>query len=178
MCYIYYLISLIRHKIFVLVAGLRIGGISLFRLIVHDYTKFCSKEFPQYARKYYGKYPTKREQKYKGKIKSEIDAEYLKAWEHHYLNISNSHHWQFWIRGGVPVAMFEEDLREMVADWFGASRCYTGSWNMKQWLKDNLPKIDLHPNTRSRVYEILREFGYDIQHNGEGINVYYVLESK
>src|SRR5687768_14104184 len=108
--YLKFLFSLLKHKWFVFIAGIRVGGISLFRLIIHDYSKFSKEEFGPYTRKFHGK-----------DNKSEtVKAEFGKAWDHHWKN--NSHHWQFWIRADTPVSMFEEDLREMIADWFGASR--------------------------------------------------------
>lgn len=168
MIYFKFLISLLKHKWFVFIAGVRVEKISLLRLIIHDYSKFSKEEFGAYARKFYGEYPNKDDISvvngwYTGKLKSEINEEFGKAWTHHYKN--NPHHWQYWIRADKPVAMFEEDLREMIADWFGASRGYTGSWDMTEWLEENLPKIILHPNTRNKVYEILGEFGYYIYHN-------------
>lgn len=48
-----YLLSTIRHKAFVFIAGWRIvGGISFWRLLIHDWTKFLPVEFVNYAKFY------------------------------------------------------------------------------------------------------------------------------
>lgn len=49
-----------------------------------------------------------------------------------------------------PLEMPRKYAREMVADWMGASRGYTGSWDMEKWLDKNWPRIseNLHPHTR------------------------------
>lgn len=51
--------------------------------------------------------------------------------------------------------MPETYVREMVADWMGASRLYTGDWNISDWLAENLPRMKLHPNTLGKVVSIL-----------------------
>lgn len=56
-----------------------------------------------------------------------------------------------------PLPMPEKYVREMVADWMGASRAYTGSWDMRSWLDKNLPKMRLHPETRRLVNLVLSE---------------------
>ena len=53
-----------------------------------------------------------------------------------------------------------QDNIEMVSDWLGASRAYTGSWDMQDWLKDNFYKIKLHPITKKNTIKILKELGY------------------
>lgn len=159
--YLKFLISLLEHKWFVLIAGLRVGGIPLYKLIIHDYSKLSREEFGAYARNFYGNCPKEEMDK--------VKSDFGKALEHHYKE--NSHHWNFWIRSNVPVAMFEEDIREMVADWFGANRAYVGNWDMSDWLRGNLGKMNLHVNTRSKLYEILKEFGYEIYHEQGKVRV-------
>lgn len=56
--------------------------------------------------------------------------------------------------------MPENYLREMVADWMGSSMAYTGSWDMREWLNTNLPKIRLHSYTREELVYVLNELGY------------------
>lgn len=166
MTFILYFFKVLEHKWWVLIAGLKVTGIPLYRLLIHDWTKFTPSEFPQYARKYCGGYHPKSLLEsplgYTGKLKHEVDREYAKAWEHHYKHPSNRHHWNSYVdESGNPQEMPEEYIRECVADWYGASRGYTGSWVLTSWLQDNLPKINLHTNTRIRLYELLREFGYE-----------------
>jgi hypothetical protein len=58
-------------------------------------------------------------------------------------------------------------VREMVADWWGASRAYTGSWDMSDWLTKNLPRIEkkLHPYSIDHLADVLAKIGYiDLVH--------------
>ena len=50
-----YLSYIIRHKYYVLVAGLKVRA-PLFRLIIHDWSKFLPYEFAPYMNYFYGKY--------------------------------------------------------------------------------------------------------------------------
>ena len=113
---IQYLLSTMRHKWFVLIAGRNIvGGIPMWRLIIHDWTKFMPVEFINYA-KYYV-LPEGKE-KYKDS--------FVKAWMHHQKN--NKHHPEYWTSVGVfwwsngSVTMPPTYVREFVADLLGASR--------------------------------------------------------
>jgi hypothetical protein len=56
--------------------------------------------------------------------------------------------------------MSETYLREMVADWLGASLAYTGSWDMSPWLNRHLSKMKLHTETRTILNEVLSSIGY------------------
>jgi hypothetical protein len=58
--------------------------------------------------------------------------------------------------------MPETYVREMVADWMGASRAYTGSWDMTEWLAAQGPGIGerIHSDTIDKVQSILAELGY------------------
>ena len=160
MMYFRYLKLLLAHKWYVLQAGLE-TGVPFWRLLFHDWTKFLPVEFVNYAQWTAGKRDKQR---------------WIKAWGHHQKR--NPHHPEYWLlswRGdphyyddvGHYVADFvtvlpmpETYVREMVADWLGASRAYTGSWNMSQWLGANGHKMLLHPETESLVWEILYEIGY------------------
>jgi hypothetical protein len=85
----------------------------------------------------------------------------------------NDHHWQFHIfsngydkegyateDGCLPMP--EVCIREMVADWMGSSYAYTGTWDMAGWLKENLPNIKLHSESRIILMEVLTSIGYTI----------------
>lgn len=144
----------IKHKWFVFRAGLRTRA-PLWRLVIHDWSKFSPLEAPHYGRQFFGD---------KG---DPLGFSY--AWNHHQKN--NKHHWEYWIpctghnRGGYgdnePLPMPEKYVREMVADWLGASRAYEGRWPESRegwpWLKANLEKLRLHPTTRDRVEAVLSE---------------------
>ena len=157
MIYLKFLKSLLFHKWFVFLAGLKIG-VSPWKLIIHDWHKFHPLEFPKYAKNFYGDYtssPNDREQ---------VSLEYAYAWLHH-ENLA-PHHWGHWIPrtgkfAGKPFEMPEKYVREMVADWMGASKTYTGSWDMYEYLESSLPTFRLHSGTRLKLALILNDCGYD-----------------
>jgi len=141
------------HKWFVLVAGLRLR-VSLWRLIAHDWTKFIPQNTRQYGRQFFGDQGD--------------PLGFAITWCRH--QNAHDHHWEFWIpRTGhnrsvppypdnEPLPMPEMAIREMVADWYGASRAYEGKWpnGSWPWFEKNFDKIRLHPQTRARVLEIVQ----------------------
>jgi hypothetical protein len=142
-----YLSSLYTHVSYVIEAGHEIG-VNKSQLSVHDLSKLDDEELMPYAMKFYG----------------DDDSKFELAWLHHVHN--NPHHWNYWImpmsNKVFPMTPFY--ALEMVADWLGASRAYTGTWDMTDWLKDNytLKKgystpIVLHPDTREFVDRVLIE---------------------
>ncbi len=56
------------------------------------------------------------------------------------------------------MRMPEDAVREMVADWAGADRAITGKWEVAQWYARNKDTMQLHPDTRLRVEDLLRRF--------------------
>jgi hypothetical protein len=132
-------------------------GLSLWRAIKHDSSKFTRAELPHYQRQFYGD---------KG------DPEgFAVAWLHHQNH--NDHHWEYWITrsdhshgrnsaadGCLPMP--QECVREMIADWLGASRTYTNSWDVTDWLKKNLAKMRLHPRTYELIHLELNRLGYKV----------------
>jgi len=164
--YIDYTKRLLEHKYYVYKAGKIVGNIPTLRLIFHDWTKFLPVEFFPYA-----VYPFGDREKQTGKVQYDFD----KAWGHHQKN--NPHHWQYWILindedGTYCLDMPKTYIYEMVADWMGASKAYTGSWDMTDWLKKNIYKIQLSPNTRLQLNDILAEQGYSIWeiYGGKDVN--------
>lgn len=157
MIYFSYLWSVLRHKWFVLLAGLRVGGIPFWRLLVHDWQKFSKWEYGAYARKTAAGFRTER---------SEVEEmEFAYAWLHH--ENTAPHHWGYWIpRSGknaqAPLPMPETYIKEMVADWMGAGRAYTGDWDMSKWLDKSLEGIgkNMHTSSRTLVYQALGKQGY------------------
>lgn len=141
----------LKHKWFVFLACRRVG-VSLWQALVHDLSKFTPAELPAYGRQFFGD-------------KGDPDG-FASAWLHH-QNV-NPHHWEYWIPrsghskgedGPAPLPMPEKYVREMVADWMGASRAYTGSWEMHDWLYKNMPKMRLHQKTKCRIFDVLQEIG-------------------
>lgn len=141
--------SLNEHIRYVQEAAVRIG-MDAEDVLQHDDSKWSLAEFPGYALHFKGGGAPDR---------------FAKAWLHHIHN--NSHHWQYWIfaDGFTPKGSTVENgvvemppwcVVEMVADWMGASRAYTGSWDMAEWLGENLPKIRLHSRSWVVLEKVLR----------------------
>lgn len=154
-----YVWATIKHKWFVFRAGLRVG-VPLWQLIIHDWSKFTPAEAPYYGRQFFGD---------KGN-----PAGFAMAWIHH-QNL-NPHHWEYWIprtvhmydggtKSNEPFEMPEKYIREMVADWMGASRSYEGQWPESQrawvWFDGHFGDIRLHPNTRELILSIMKEAGVE-----------------
>lgn len=149
-----YLVLLQEHIHNVQIAG-RMLGISEIQLSLHDRSKYTNSEFAQYARQFCGD---------KGDPKG-----WAIAWCHH--QNFNPHHWEHFItrsdhskglsgavNGALPMPV--NYIREMVADWMGASKSYLGIWSIHAWTETNLPKMNLHPTTRAEVLMILEEVEY------------------
>lgn len=144
-----YLSYIVRHKWFVFIAGLRVG-VSPWLLIIHDWSKFLPSEWFPYVESFYGGW---------GKNRPEwVKAGFDRAWLHHQHH--NPHHWQHWMlredSGSVKLLQIPiRYAREMVADWMGAGRAITGKWEAVEWYAKNREVIQLHPQTRVAVEQIL-----------------------
>lgn len=149
-----YLNYVLRHKWFVFLAGLKTGA-PLWRLIIHDYTKFSIAEWSPYVNKFYG-----------GRAGADLKGfdtnEFKLAWKHHWHH--NPHHWEYWTKDYTePINMPWNFVQEMVADWVGAGRTITGTWDeLPMWYNKTKAQRVLHPSTKRRVENLLRELGYDI----------------
>lgn len=153
---------IVRHKYFVFVAGRKTGA-SLWRLLIHDWTKLLPSEWGPYAEHFYSKPPIQRQfdrpnhdQTVKD-WKEAISQEFDRAWLHHIHR--HDHHWQHWVlredSGAVKcLEMDEAAWREMVADWMSAGRTIHGRWRALEWYFQNMDKLKLHDDTRRKV-EIL-----------------------
>lgn len=154
-----YFWATIRHKWFVFLASRKVG-LSLWKALIHDLSKFGPSELSHYNRQFFGD---------KGDPRG-----FATAWLHHYHR--NDHHPEHWIvesihshsspdRDGCIVnnclPMPDVCVKEMVADWMGASRAYTGSWRMDEWLEKSLSGMSLHPDTKYAVYVELFRLDYD-----------------
>lgn len=143
-----YLRYVLRHKWFVLLAGLRTGA-PLWRLVIHDWSKFLPSEWFAYADYFYGD-------------GGQNHAAFNRAWLHH--QHLNPHHWQHWILnlddGGFKLLPMPEPLvREMVADWMGAGRAINGDGSIeatREWYryKPHM-KAQMHHETRELVERLL-----------------------
>lgn len=148
-----YIETLKAHISYVLEAGHKIG-VPETLLDIHDDSKWFEDEFVGYALHFQG---------------GGAPDQFSRAWLHHIHN--NPHHWQHWLfsDGYTPkdsqvengaVEMPHCFALEMVADWMGASKAYTGSWDMTEWLQENIPKIRVHSKTAEYLKEILDHLGY------------------
>jgi hypothetical protein len=141
-----YFILTIKHKFYVLVAG-RTLNVSLWRLIKHDISKFYISELPHYGRSFFG------DRSEPGNFKT--------CWTKHQNR--NDHHWEYWIdrsREVQPIEMSDQAVREMLADWFAASKAYEGNWPSVInwiWLKNNFSKMKLHDKTKEKILKIINE---------------------
>lgn len=128
-------------------------GVPDSQMVRHDQSKWSPEEFPHYARHFHGD---------KGDL-----ASFQRAWLHHQNH--NPHHWEYWISRSHwlndALPMPENYVREMVADWMGASMAYTGSWSIDEWCTENIPKMRMHAETRVLVGNVLGELGYHVSHD-------------
>jgi len=152
---------LFRHKWFVFVAGLKTKA-PLWRLIIHDWSKFLWCEWKPYSDYFYGeKARLQKEEwddfRYWMAAQKYYDA-FDRAWLHHQHR--NPHHWQHWVlredSGATKLLpMPEHFVREMVADWMGAGRAINGKWETAAWYAKNRDKIQLNEGTRLLVEKLL-----------------------
>lgn len=97
-----YLSYVLRHKWFVLVAGLRVGA-PLWRLLIHDASKFRPSEWFPYVAFFYGSAPSlnpayhgpREREEEAAAWKARAKAAFDRAWLHHQHR--NAHHWQRWL---------------------------------------------------------------------------------
>jgi hypothetical protein len=166
-----YLRYVLRHKWFVLVAGWHLVLCPLYRLFLHDMSKFRPSEWFPYARNFYEKDGTP-------KPHTEENEDFQRAWLLHQKR--NSHHWQSHVlledSGKViPLDMPAVDILEMLADWAGAGRAITGQkCTTTSWYLKNKDKMQLHPVTREFVEgllggvpELFGEFPPEMNETGE-----------
>lgn len=146
-----YLWYMIRHKFFVFKAGV-VLDVPLWRLLVHDFSKFRADEWISYRHYFYAKNRAGRTYE---QLK-QFDVEFRRAWNLHIRR--NDHHWEHWVREGIPVEMPEAAVSEMVADWIGAGRAVKGFYDFTGWWEKNESRIKLHPETRMRVVDLLIDF--------------------
>jgi hypothetical protein len=155
-----YLKYVVLHKWFVFLACRRLR-VSLWQALVHDLSKFSPAEFVAYRRYFFDR----KDERLKGGLDpAEVKADFLRAWNHHQK--ANKHHPEYWVlpgdkeNGPRPLPMPSKYVREMVADWMGAGRAKTGSWDMNDWVTQNLPKMWLHKDTLYRLACTLSRVGY------------------
>jgi uncharacterized protein DUF5662 len=146
-----YLSYVLRHKWHVFYAGLFLG-VPLWRLIIHDLSKFSRAEWTPYVDYFFGAWWPKEDNDHPVRHAFEL------AWRHHWEH--NPHHWNYWYRpeeDGTLRAnwMPPTYVREMVADWYGAGMAQ-GKPDVAAWYQANTA-IQLHPSARYLVTQVLKE---------------------
>ena len=163
-----YTLKTLEHKWFVFLAGIKLG-VPLWRLIVHDLSKFSRHELKYYGRQFC--------QRITDIIVMPKDG-YDEAWLHH-QNV-NDHHWEYWIpRTDIgdgtfdnrPLRMPRAAMLELCADWMGASRAYNKQWPDSNWpfIKKQWPKIKnrIHPETQKDIITEFLNLGIKIPYKEE-----------
>lgn len=160
MKHIKYLKYLVKHKWYVFVAGRKLG-VPAWRLLIHDWTKFLPSEWFPYANYFYGldddsiiglKSISDNSEK-----KEKYELAFNVAWNAHQKR--NKHHFQYWILycdSGDEVFLEIPDvyLREMAADWQGASRALTGDWNALSYYLKNRQNTKMNTISKTK-FELL-----------------------
>lgn len=153
-----YLRYVVRHKWFVLIAGLKLG-VPLWQLLLHDWDKFLPDEWFPYVASFYGpKYPhlldihgdERNRALDSGHYKEKIGEAFDYAWLLHQKR--NKHHHQWWLLpeddGGTKTLWIPYNhLKEMLADWIGAGLAQ-GKPDTLAWYLKNRDKMRLHPRSR------------------------------
>lgn len=145
-----YLKYLLRHKLYVYLAGRELG-LSRLQLLLHDWQKLAPQEWLPYVRAFYGNNGT-----YSEKDATSVAFDY--AWLHH-QKLGGKHHWQYWLMvydegRVVPLPMPDKYRHEMLADWRGAGRAL-GKPDTTGWYQANAQNMQLHPETRRWIEQQL-----------------------
>jgi hypothetical protein len=148
-----------RHKWFVYLAC-RKYKVSLWRALIHDWTKFTPAEWSPYVHSFYNADGSKKDPKTENTTLevSKLGDAFRLAWNSHQK--TNKHHWQYWVLindedGVMPLEMPEMYVREMLADWDGAGRAITGKADPAGWYSRNSQKMIMHDQTRRLVESLL-----------------------
>ena len=118
-----------------------------WRGIKHDMSKFSPVEFLESVKYYQGnRSPIDRCKEVNG---------WSKAWQHH--KGRNDHHYEYFIdnldHGGKPLKMPPECAIEMLCDYLGAGRAYSGDLfsyadELKWWKNKSQNPLAMHPVTK------------------------------
>lgn len=144
--------NIIVHKYWVYQFG-SMMGISSWRLLMHDISKFSPIEFWESVKYYQGtSSPIPACKKDKG---------YSNAWQHHKGH--NPHHYEYWTdnydTGMTLIPMPFECIEEMIADWCAAGITYSGdNWSLKsqrEWWEN---KKEMNPSIHPETIHIIDAF--------------------
>jgi hypothetical protein len=153
-----YLKYILRHKWSVFLAC-RVYGVSLWRAVIHDWTKFLPIEWSAYALNFFNADGTRCDVRDKSGAYDPTaqPSAFQRAWLHHQRN---RHHWQSWILigdyGNLQARPIPEMfIREMVADWQGAGMAISGRATPHIWWEANKHKMFLHQETVQMIERLL-----------------------
>lgn len=137
---------IVRHKWFVARMGLKYR-VWWHQLLIHDWSKFTPSEWYGYANNFFS-----------GKKTDGTRSRFMYSWNAHQKR--NKHHWNYWVCLGdgsknTVLKMPERFVREMVADWAGASMAIRGFDDTLNWYTANREKMQLHPETRELVEQLI-----------------------
>ena len=143
MIYWKYFWVVVRHKWYVLLAGLDLK-VPIINLLFHDYDKFFPTNFITYAN-----YIVDHKNK----------EGFQRSWNYHQKR--NKHHWNYWvlIDGYDDLKVLKipnNDRLELVSDWIAAGKVY--GTPIKIWYEQNKEKILLHPDSRNEIEKDIRNF--------------------
>lgn len=143
--YFEYIKYILKHKYYVGVECFKRG--LYWQGLIHDLSKFSSKEFVAYMNMY-------TRPKITGiKVTQRVKIDFNKAWLNHIHN--NPHHWEYWVLDGEPLDMPDKYIKEMVCDWVGAGMAIHGEPNPNKWYKLNESAIILTAATKAKVEFLL-----------------------
>jgi hypothetical protein len=120
-------------------------GVHWWQALTHDWSKFLPSELIPYAQTFY--------QPDGSRHYVETDT-FQHAWNAHVKR--QPHHWQYWLlpfdRGETKALdMPEKYIKEMVADWAGASMAQGQGFDPSDWYYSKATHYMLHERTRVRV---------------------------
>ena len=135
--------KILIHKWYVFIECCKLGV--PWQGIVHDLSKFTPAEWKAYVLHFYA---------YQEHEPQWVVDAFSAAWNHHQKQ--NPHHFEYWILlwRGKPdetLPMPDRYRREMLADWRGASRAYSGNDDVASWYLRRRDEIRLHPETRAWI---------------------------
>lgn len=163
MAHLRYLRYVLLHKWYVLRAGVVIGGLGptwLWRLLIHDLSKFRPSEWRPYVAKFYGANPKGRDETVR-RMETRVNHAFDRAWLAHIHR--NTHHWQHWMlhedSGKTLVLLMDaRTADEMLADWIGAGTKILGRPSLAEcvaetvvWYGTNYAKMQMRAVTRAHV---------------------------
>lgn len=151
---------IVRHKWFVSRECCRLGIPWLG--VIHDWSKLLPDEWWAYARFFYASgmprlaVALRQCPGYTGPTAESVKAAFDLAWLKHQKR--NKHHWQYWVlindtEDTQYLPMPERYIREMVADWRGASAARGA--DARDWWAAHGYKVMMNENSLRRFRELL-----------------------